>query len=177
MSFSCLGELSQNYLLHLLSNIFDKQYFSDIFFLKKKQFPSFVDADNIVSSKCTHYTQPHRLYKYSIKTRHGNAPFTKLMYSDTSNTNNIAVPILPAWLQRLSDSHIATALAILWQCYPALQQTWLLCLMPAQILWMLRCRKSSRRLTYCGRGRQVHAGNLWAAVALMQPNNALGIMD
>lgn len=128
--------------------------------------------DNAASSKCTYYIQPHRLFKYSIRIWHRDAPFTKLMYSDTS----ITVPILPAWLQRLSDSHIATALAILWQCYPALQQMWLLCLVPAQILWVWRCSKSSRRLTYCGRGGQVHAGNLWAAAALMQPNNALGIM-
>lgn len=132
--------------------------------------------DNTAFSKCAHYTESHRLFKYSINIRHRNAPFTKLMYSDMLNTNNIAVPILPAWLQCLSDSHIATALAIWWQCYPAVQQTWLLCLMLAQILWVLRCRKSSRRLTYCGRRGQVHAGNLWAAVALMQPNNALGIM-
>lgn len=107
--------------------------------------------DNNASRKCTHYTQPHRRFKSSIKIRHRNAPFTKPVHSDTSNTNHIAVLILPAWLQCLSDSHIATALANLWQCYPALQKTWLLCLVPAQILWVWRCRKSSRRLTYCGR--------------------------
>lgn len=32
MFFFRLGELSQNYLLHLLSHLFDKQYFSDSFF-------------------------------------------------------------------------------------------------------------------------------------------------
>lgn len=80
------------------------------FFLTIYNITVLCTEDNTAYSKFT--LCPALPAKYSIKIQDRmNAPFTKLMYSDTS-TINIAVPILPAWLQCLSHSHIATVLTM-----------------------------------------------------------------
>lgn len=115
--------------------------------------------DNTAYSKFT--LCPALQAKYSIKIRHRmNAPFTQLMYSDTS-TNNIAVPILPAWLQCLFDSHIATVLTSLWQCYPVL---------PAHILWVWSLQEEQQGVDILWEWKAGVWCHLWAAMPLLHCN-------